>query len=642
MKNEATLTNTSETSVYSMMRTPIMMLLLLTSIHLWSQNEKVVLQKKIKQHTKLDTLKCNLWAELIELEEDPAIWPKYNLELKKILLQIIADQKLQQTSPEWYVRKLFTVLMYEAQDAKWQYGNNAKAIALEFEMLKYAQSIDDAKMICQSYIEIAATYIGQKLYPEAQQYLEKALVVARKSKSESEIALVLNNLGQNYNDLLQPQKAIPLLHESLQLAQKNKLKICINIQNNLGVAYYKLKRFDLAVDHYKQSLKISQELQNTSGIIISYLNIANSLRDNKQYTNAIEYAEQALALSQKINRIPYVEAAYKMLTSLYELSHQPQKALDAFRASTILKDSIINDENKSAILKTEFKYENQKKEAQIKALAQQKKIVELESKRQKTWLYVSLFAAFVLALIGYLMFLRYKTKKQNELLKVQLEETQKTLEAEKKSVQSELKALRSQMNPHFIFNALNSIQEQFMYGDRVLANEQMGNFTTLTRQILDISRKKYISMATEVDVLTKYLELEKMRFADDFSYEITLTDEVDEDYHQIPPMLVQPLVENSIKHGLLHKSGPKKVTICFDYDEAENTLICTVEDNGIGREKALAIKESNTRTHQSFATQATEQTLELLEGEKSTLHYDDLIQAGESVGTRVTLKISLA
>ena len=253
-----------------------------------------------------------------------------------------------------------------------------------------------------------------------------------------------------------------------------------------------------------------------------------------------------------------------------------------------------------------------------------------------------LFSVAIALIMGYLLFKRYRTNQQNQLLKIQLAETQKTLEAEKKSVQSELKALRSQMNPHFIFNALNSIQEQFMFGNKVLANEQMGNFTALTRQILDISRKKYIPIATEVDVLTKYLELEKMRFEDDFSYEISLTDEVDEDYHQIPPMLVQPLVENSIKHGLLHKSGPKKVKICFDYDEAENKLICTVEDNGIGREKAMSIKENNAKTHQSFATQATEQTLELLEGQKSSLYYEDLTQAGEAAGTRVTLKISLA
>ena len=112
--------------------------------------------------------------------------------------------------------------------------------------------------------------------------------------------------------------------------------------------------------------------------------------------------------------------------------------------------------------------------------------------------------------------------------------------------------------------------------------------------------------------------------------------------HPVPSMLLQPIVENSIKHGLLHQQGVKTVRVHFDYDQTDNSIVCTVEDNGIGREKAAAIQQKNAQTHQSFATQATEQRLGLLEGQKSSMLYEDLLDTDQKVcGTKVTLRIAL-
>ena len=188
-------------------------------------------------------------------------------------------------------------------------------------------------------------------------------------------------------------------------------------------------------------------------------------------------------------------------------------------------------------------------------------------------------------------------------------------------------------------NALNSIQEQFMYGDKVVANEQMSNFTYLTRQILTVSGKKKINLSTEIEILTKYLELEKMRFAEGFHYEITLGDRIDEDYHQIPPMLIQPFVENAIKHGLLHNQGDKKVCINFDLDEKEESLICVVEDNGIGRAKSAEIKSKQMQLHESFSTSATEERLRLLSNTHSV--QDFIIYEDKLEGTLVKIMIPL-
>ena len=237
-----------------------------------------------------------------------------------------------------------------------------------------------------------------------------------------------------------------------------------------------------------------------------------------------------------------------------------------------------------------------------------------------------------------LFFKRYKTNQQNQLLKSEIEKAQ----AESKATESELKALKSQMNPHFIFNALNSIQEQFMFGDKLVANEQMGNFTSLTRQILSVSGKKKIPLSSEIDILSKYLELEKMRFETDFEYNIHFDENIDEEYVELPPMLVQPFVENSIKHGLLHKKGAKKIEIKFQLNDAEDQLICIVEDNGIGRKKAASIKQKNQ--HNSFSTASVAQRLQMInENDDQNLVYEDLEdENGNPLGTKAVLKIALS
>lgn len=182
-----------------------------------------------------------------------------------------------------------------------------------------------------------------------------------------------------------------------------------------------------------------------------------------------------------------------------------------------------------------------------------------------------------------------------------------------------------------------------MFGDKRLANEQMGNFTQLTRQILTISGKKKIALSTEIEVLTKYLELEKMRFDSDFEYTLTVDESIDDEYVELPPMLIQPFAENSIKHGLLHKKGPKQLAIHFAFNSDETALVCTIEDNGIGREQSAQIQSQNK--HQSFSTASVAHRLELLsakEGSEKLLEYIDLKdENGNALGTRAILQIYL-
>src|SRR5690606_22412117 len=150
-------------------------------------------------------------------------------------------------------------------------------------------------------------------------------------------------------------------------------------------------------------------------------------------------------------------------------------------------------------------------------------------------------------------------------------------------IESQLTALKAQMNPHFIFNSLNSIYELIVFSETREAANYLNKFATLLRKVLENSEKQSISLSEECEWLDLYLELEKLRFGEDFSYQINFKN-VKEPYNlTVPTMLLQPFVENAVKHGLLHKEGVKRLEI--DFYEAGNLLFCHITDNGVGRRR---------------------------------------------------------
>ncbi len=181
---------------------------------------------------------------------------------------------------------------------------------------------------------------------------------------------------------------------------------------------------------------------------------------------------------------------------------------------------------------------------------------------------------------------------------------------EKNANQSKLKAIKSQMNPHFFYNALNTLQSYILSNEKKEAIEYLSKFSNLTRTILEMTEKDWISVAEEVKTLKLYLDIEKGRFEDDFQYEIIVDPKIDDETSRIPSMLLQPFVENAIKHGLLHKVGIKVLIISFD-KEAKNIKI-SIDDNGIGRQKSSELNQIKNKMHQSFATDALQNRINLL------------------------------
>ncbi len=591
-----------------------------------------------------DTLSVEKAGKKIEFENDINLWKKWNDELFKIVKKRYQIKRLDPKIKLFYQNSYIASLLTEAYYREVT-GDLKGNIDINIQALKICDTTIHKKMLGYIHGSIAISYIKESEFEKAEENIKKSI---KYSKAVNDF----NQLGQVYStyaSLKSRQKkyseAINLNLINLEYKKKigNSSEIGLTY-NNLGSTYKEIKNNEKALFYYKKAIEELTFAKNFNTISITYFNIYMLKDEEGDKKEALFYLRKAFETADKYRELEVIKKSGEDLYRYYKKINDPNRALYILEKVIEANSILSKEENKNVMLKADFKYETEKKEAKIKELNQKKRIAELQSNK-KTILINSFIISFLaLAMIAYFLFSRFKTQKKNELLETKLAEAEKLLEAEKKATESELKALKSQMNPHFIFNALNSIQEQFMYGDKLKGNEQLSNFTYLTRQILEVSGKKQITIATEIDILTKYLDLEKMRFAKDFEYKIIIAPTIDEDYHKLPPMLLQPFIENSIKHGLMHKNGLKTLTIDFDLSSNEEYLICTILDNGIGRNKSAEIKANNQIKHNSFSTQSIEERLHLL-NEKLQLNdlivYTDVTKNGEVSGTKVIVNIPL-
>jgi hypothetical protein len=365
---------------------------------------------------------------------------------------------------------------------------------------------------------------------------------------------------------------------------------------------------------------------------LCYGNLSSYLIQQNDFKSAEKYLEKALEICKANNFIQLLCSTYLNIIKL-ELGRK--NLVDAINFSDICLDHINKHYNDDLILQEVLKLRMEIYEG----------LLNFEAAYHEAKEYIIVRDRFNST---------EKSRKINEL-QIQFETEKKEIELKElkitqqknqiEKVESELKAIKAQMNPHFIFNALNSIQELFILGDKRLANEQLGNFSILTRKILEVSGKKSISLLEEIDILTKYLSLESIRFEKDFEFHFILSEGIEEDFIEIPPMLIQPIIENAIKHGILHKEGKKRITIDFKEDNSLELLICTISDNGIGRAKSAEINLNRPKSHVSFATIAIQKRLDLLNQNRQnpiSLLFEDLKDMnGNALGTKAILQIPL-
>jgi ligand-binding sensor domain-containing protein len=252
----------------------------------------------------------------------------------------------------------------------------------------------------------------------------------------------------------------------------------------------------------------------------------------------------------------------------------------------------------------------------------------------QTWIFAFVIIALVLLLAAWLIYRRIRVviKRENEKHRI-----------EKQIASLELQALQAQMNPHFIFNAINSIQHFILHNDVLAANDYLSRFARLMRLFLESSKNRYISLQRELELLHLYLQLEQLRFDEKFTYDIIVGTGIDINMVNIPPAVIQPFVENAINHGLVQLPGNGRLEISF-VTNSNNKIKCIVDDNGIGREKSAEMKAMHPKEHVSRGMQLIEErikTYNFIDEQDIHIHITDKTPPQQGTRVEITLPVTL-
>jgi hypothetical protein len=398
---------------------------------------------------------------------------------------------------------------------------------------------------------------------------------------------------------------LEIINNSLFLATANEV-ISINCIENINVKAPKIPEpyfTSIVIDDQKQPL-INNEIllsHNTRKLEISFNTTGFLSKEN------IRYKYRLLDDSQKTEKIPWDTEETRSNKVIYNKLPEGNYSFQLVATS----NGVSSMRQQIAIEVTGVFY-------------------------KQWWFYLLLSIGVVISIWGYFY---VKNKRVNEKQKLIFDKQQQELE----NVFLKLESLRSQMNPHFIFNALNSIQDYILHNEKKLARTYLVKFSRLIRIYLEHSQKNTITVSEEIEALTFYLQLEKDRFEDTFDYLISVSNDAHITTILIPTFLIQPYVENAIKHGLLHKKDNRKLLVEFSVDEENSLIKCIIEDNGIGRKYANEIKKRTQFSPKSFSSEANLKRIELLNKTRENpikFHIDDKVDKNKKAqGTRVTISI---
>lgn len=502
--------------------------------------------------------------------------------------------------------------------------------------LDFSKSTTNPFVKVKANLDMGDVYYLNRQHDKVKLYRNKALFIAKKNNLKKELSDIHLKIAQSHLQLSK-QRTKKVLDSAIYYAKKSLYNAK---QANYDYGVYKstviLADF-LNIDKQpKEALKLIETVislpENEKPLNYTYTSdffYAVILKDNKKYNQAKKIAQRLIA-STKPEDYSRKKSLNFFLSVLYAHNRQPDSTNYAIKQAIIANNAQSESRFNESIAKLQTQYETKEKELEIENLEQKEKINKLEIKdlqQQRLILGYLLLIPIIIIIAGGWYINRRR-------LKLQLETEQKEYAAK----MSELKALRSQMNPHFLFNAINSVQSLVLKEKKDDAYNYLTKLSQLIRKTLNFSNKTQIYLDEEIEQLTNYLELEKLRFRKDFRYNININEALNG--LKIPSMIIQPFIENALKHGLLHKEGDKSLNIAFNIKD--NILECIIEDNGVGRAASNEINKLKPDYQKSFSTSAIQKRFELYQqylGQSIGFEYEDLYQNGKSSGTRVTILI---
>jgi len=541
-----------------------------------------------------------------------------------------------------------------------------KSIELHKESYELATLANNIELQVVALNMIGVVYRRMHLVKPALDYHTQALDLAnnvsnKTSQLEASIAVSQNSIGNIYLALKRYDMAINQFMKSLKIEEKlnQKLGLAINY-HNIGYAQEALGNYQAAMENYQRSLMHNNDINSDIGRVICYnsigsleiklgrLNEAKNIIEQaltkgleigdhfyiantyvnlgwvnlelKEFEIAKKYLEKALETSNKYNLTSSAIEANKKLSEFYEEVGEPQLALTHYKAGIDLENTITNERNFQYVNDIVLEYENEVKNKQIKLLADRN---EELLKNQKLYLLV-IFSVVLLAVVMIALNRNRQLRQEKQIL---------TLEQD---------MLRSQMNPHFIFNSLNSIKHFIINNDQQNAVYYLNKFAKLIRKILISNTEKHISLEDELETMKLYISVENMRFSNQIDFSVQVEPTINLTGIKVPSLILQPFLENALWHGLSSKADDKKIKLEVSKG-SKNHVAVTITDNGIGRVASEKINKDKSLNRKSVGLNITKARLSNF-SKRFTIGYNlkitDLYNDNQkAIGTKVELLI---
>ena len=400
----------------------------------------------------------------------------------------------------------------------------------------------------------------------------------------------VHQLMYNYDSALhylKPFESMKAMNALTGRIMKGKLR--------LSDLYISMNQYDKALPIINEMIKKADEeiKSSNSEIFIGLkgrlsMNAAKAWLGKNDAQKALKYATDGLTLQKQVNWKTTMIDNYLVLSDVYNRLSKNDSAYHYLKNYMAMKDSLVNRQFFWRLNSYKKEAEEDRKTSQINFLNKDNLIKQQKLKQQAFVKKCLVAGIIILFLLGVFVFRTLILKRKAALQKQQLENEKKQAELQQKATELEMQALRAQMNPHFIFNCLSSINKFILKNDTDAASDYLTRFSRLIRHGLTNSQLSLIPLSDEIEMLRLYLDMERLRFSESFNYNIIYENTIEPEIIYIPPMLLQPFCENAIWHGLMHKEGQGKLEVMMSIQDGE--LQCIIADNGIGREKAAELK----------------------------------------------------
>ena len=586
---------------------------------------------------------------------------------KKYILQAISiAEEIENDS-------LLAISYYHLAGFEDEEGNYKKAI-------HYFERAGDNGTIGEVYTWLCMHYTYKGEYEEAFEYGQKSLDLSKKNAhtawGHELVQWGLYNMANLYKAAGDYETAMGCLRQAREYGKLHELEWNMDdgigelfaLMNNPDSSLYYLQNFKrtapmnqlgadmfigetyLSMKEYGKAKQLFQyvvdSLKKSKNPFLPFLtrgliNMGKAYAGEKKYNNAFKYTKEGYKIIHYFTDPQFVMDTYKLFSDIYHHLGKDDSAYFYLNKYTTLKDAAQNKQFlwrlNSKLNKYKQVADNAKKEAQIALLNKDNKIKQQQLKQEamlKNYLFIFLV---VLLVAGIFIFRNLTLKRKND----QLKNGKQQAELQERAIRLEIQALRAQMNPHFIFNCLSSINCFILENETEKASDYLTRFSRLIRMVLTNSEKSLITLDEELKMLKLYIDMERLRFENSFDYNITYTNDVEAETVLVPPLLLQPFCENAIWHGLMNKEGQGHLTITIMKEN--EYLNCVITDDGIGRAKAGELNKGTAKKEKSMGLKITTERLSLFNQDKeghTFYEIDDITdEDGDIAGTKVSVRI---